>query len=231
MRLRGLIPACLALLVAAALPGGADALWDKAVTFARGSSGWVPSSVSVLLQLLDGKGLVQESWQSWLKLSASDDGSTSLQVVRSVHNGEDTTEREQQSQRRTGQSPMTRWDNPLDPAVQGTVTAQARSQGEVVDDKRCVVYDFTMAKPDKTTLTGTAWLDESTGAPVRIRYSPGRLPRGVAALTTTLRFSRDSGRQGFLQEALIEGAAGILFVQRAFRSVITIDDWSRGGSS
>jgi hypothetical protein len=219
------------LFLACAAIAPADALWDKAVALTGGSTGWIPSSASVLLQLLDPRGLAQDTWQSWFKLTPAQNGAVSLQLVRSTHNGDDTTDREQKSQRQTGDNPIPRWDTPFDPAVQKSVSAAARGQSEAVEGRTCALYDFTMTKGDGTTLHGTAWLDQSTGAPVMIRYSASRLPRGIVELTTTLRYSSDATRQGFLREALVEGVGGILFVRRSFRSVITIDDWARSGSS
>ena len=91
--------------------------------------------------------------------------------------------------------------------------------------------DFTLVKKDHATLSGRAWLDAASGAPVQVRSTSSPLPRGVFEMTTTLRFGQGPGKEGFLREALVEGVGGILFISKSLRSVITVGDWWRRGSS
>jgi len=100
-----------------------------------------------------------------------------------------------------------------------------------VDGRTCALYDFTFRKGDKGTLTGTAWIDAASGAPVQARYTSLPLPRGVYSLTTTMKFSRGPAGDGFLQEVTVEGVGGLLFVKKNFRSAITVGDyWKRSAS-
>lgn len=214
-----------AALCGAAAP--ADPLWSKAVEITRASVDWVPGSVSFVLQLVDEKGMAQDSWQSWYTLAPGADGAVGMDVVKATHNGDDTTAREQENQRKSKREPPTHWDNPFDPKVQQDVTMKATGKTELLGGRSCSLYDFVFTKADKTTLTGTAWLDALTGAPLQVRYTASPLPRGLATLTTTLRFAKGPAGDGFLQEARVEGVGGILFIKRNFRSVVTVGDYWR----
>jgi hypothetical protein len=209
--------------VAASFAGAlVDPLWSKAVEITRASVDWVPGSASFVLQLVDEKGAAQDSWQSWYTLAPGTDGTVTVEVVKATHNGDDTTAREQENQRKSKQDPPTHWDNPFDPKVQSAVTMKPTGKSEPLAGRPCASYEFAFRKSDKSTLSGTAWIDAVTGAPVQVRYTASPLPPGLSSLTTTLRFAKGPAGEGFLQEALVEGAGGILFIKRSFRSVVSI---------
>jgi hypothetical protein len=232
MRLQAVlkVPAVLLLLgVAAVAAAGApsDPLWNKAVEITRASVDWVPGSASFVLQLVDEKGAAQDSWQSWYTLGPGTDGAVTMEVTKSTHNGDDTTAREQENQRKSKREPPTHWDNPFDPKVQSSVASKPTGKTELLDGRSCTLYDFSFTKADHSTLSGTAWLDTASGAPVQVRYTAAPLPRGVFSLTTTLRFTKGPAGDGFLQEAFVEGVGGILFIKRSFRSVVTVGAYWR----
>jgi hypothetical protein len=220
------LSAVLFLLGASAAAGAPlDPLWGKAVEMTRASVDWVPGAASFVLQLVDEKGVTKDSWQSWYTLAAGTGGAVTMDVVKATHNGDDTTAREQENQRKSKREPPTHWDNPFDPKVQPTVSSKPTGKTELVDGRSCTLYDFSYTKADHTTLSGTAWLDAATGAPVQVRYTADPLPRGVFSLTTTLRFSKGPAGEGFLREAFVEGVGGILFIKRSFRSVVTVGEY------
>jgi hypothetical protein len=204
-----------------------DPLWSKAVEITRASVDWVPGSASFVLQLVDEKGAAQDSWQSWYTLAPGSDGAVSMEVTKATHNGDDTTAREQENQRRSKREPPTHWDNPFDPKVQPSVTTKPTGKTELIGGRSCSLYEFSFTKADHSTLYGTAWLDTASGAPVQVRYTATPLPRGLLSLTTTLRFARGPAGDGFLQEASVEGVGGILFIKRSFRSVVTVGAYWR----
>jgi hypothetical protein len=219
----------LALAAALLLPatGWPDALWDRAVAIAGATVDWVPGSASFLVEIVDPKGAAQESWRSQYRLAGRPDGTVALEVISASHNSEDTTAKEQENQRRRKQDPLPRWDNPFDPRVQASVMTTTLGGTEQVSGRRCVVYEFTLSKEGGAKIGGTAWIDAASGAPVQVRSSQSPLPRGVFALTTTLRFGSGPAGEGFLREASVEGVGGLLFIRRAFRSTVSVGDYWR----
>ena len=221
----------LLLLAPAALhaASSADPLWGKAVDFARVSKDWAPGNASFLMELVDDKGTAQESWQVWYRVSVSATGDMALEVTRAMHNGVDTTQKEQETQKKRKATPFSMGDNPFDPQVQESVAAVARGSTETVAGRTCALFDFTMKKKDGSVLSGSAWLDARTGAPVEVSYTASRLPRGVLQMKTTLLYAAGPAGEGFLKEARIEGVAGILFFRKSFRTAITVDGYLRRG--
>ena len=87
----------------------------------------------------------------------------------------------------------------------------------------CNLFAFTLRKKDGTKVVGTAWLARDTGAPVEASYTYEPLPKGVFEMSATLRYGRGPQGEGALREVRIEGAGGMLFIRRSFRSTITLD--------
>ncbi len=220
----------LALAALAPLSAGAlsDALWGRAVEIARIAKDWVPGNAAVTIELVDADGKAQESWDSEYRLSADATGDVALQVERSSHNGVDTTSKDRASQSRRPRQPFNMGDNPFDPGVQPGIQAVRLPDTQSLQGRLCTVYDFTMRRKDGTVLSGTAWLDASSGEPVQVSYTAKPLPRGVFEMQTTLLYGKGPAGGGYLTEARVEGVGGILFIRRAFRSRITVDGyWKR----
>ena len=198
----------------------------------RASGEWLPGSASFLLETVDEKGAPTETWQIWYRIAPSRAGGVAAEVTRATHNGADTTKKEQENQKKRKAMPFTMQDNPFDPAVQASVEPRARGETELVGDRRCALYDFTLRRKDAAVLTGTAWLDAESGSPVELRYSVAPLPRGLYQMKTALRFARGPAGDGFLQQVSVEGVGGILFIRKSFRTVIAMDGyWRRESTS
>ncbi len=228
---RRLLLALLLVSVPASLgAAGTDPLWGRAVESARAAAQWVPGRASFLIEVVDDAGHPKETWELSYRISRSASGGVVTDVVHAAHNGTDTTRSEQDAQRKRKPVPFSMGDNPFDPALQAAVDARTGGVEESIADRVCVRYNFTAKKKDGSVLTGTAWIDAATGAPVEARYSVSPLPRGVRQMTTTLRYAAGPDGDGFLAEAYVEGVAGFLFLTRAFRTTVTVDDyWRRGG--
>jgi hypothetical protein len=207
-----------------------DALWNAAVKTAAQTAGLVPGDAAFVLQLVDDKGAPQETWQIWYRLSASSAGDIVMDVVRAAHNGSDTTQKEKEIQKKRKAPPFSMGDSPFDPLVQDDVEARRLPATQIKAGVTCVAFDFHLKKKDKSVMTGTAWLDERSGAPVEVSYTTQPLPFGLFSMTTTLRYSSAPTGAGLLSEVLLEGVGGLLFIKRSFRSTITLAHyWRRAG--
>jgi len=207
-----------------------DPLWSAAVKNASQTANWVPGDAAFLIQLVDDKGMPQETWQTWYHLSASSTGDVVLDVVRAEHNGKDTTHKEQETQKKRKNMPFTMGDNPFDPLVQDAVVARRLPDTALKNGVTCAAFDFRMKKRDATVISGTAWVDAHSGMPVEVSYGAQPLPRGVFTMTMSLLFSPAAPGQGLLSEVVLEGVGGFLFIKRNFRSTITLGGYWRRGS-
>jgi hypothetical protein len=207
-----------------------DSLWIAAVKSATVAADWVPGDAAFLIQLVNDKGLPQETWQTWYRLSASSTGEVTMDVTRASHNDTDTTQKEQENQKKRKSTPFSMGDNPFDPLMQDAVEARRLPDTVLKGGVSCVAFDFSMKKKDATTITGTAWLDARSGIPVEVSYTSQPLPRGLFKMTMTLRYASGPAGDGFLNEVLVEGVGGFLFIKKNFRSTITLGGYWRRGS-
>jgi hypothetical protein len=74
-------------------------------------------------------------------------------------------------------------------------------------------------------MEGTAALDRASGAPVEVSYTVSPLPPGIEKMTTVLRYAPGPAGQGFLSEVSMEGAGGILFIRKVFRSTVSMSGY------
>ena len=220
------------LLFAASVQAAAsDSLWARAVEIVRISRDWVPGRAEFALATVDDKGAPQETWRVTYHLSRTPTGDVALDVVSAAHNSADTTVKEQANQRKRKATPFSMGDNPFDPLVQDSVQAAPRGEKAEKAGRICAGYDFKLTKKDGSVVTGVAWLEEKTGAPVEVSSTASPLPRGVFKLTTTMHYAAGPAGEGFLRDVFVEGVAGILFFKKGFRSTISVDGYWRRGSS
>jgi hypothetical protein len=228
MRAHAILFLSSALFLAAAVPSSAsDPLWARAVEIEGISRDWVPGRAEFMLATVDDKGIPQETWQVTYHLSRSPNGDVTLEVVNASHNSADTTAKEQEIQKKRKPTPFSMGDNPFDPLVQGSVQATPLGEKAVKAGRPCAGYDFRLIKKDGSVLTGVAWLEEKTGAPVEVSYTSSHLPRGVFRLATTMHYAPGPAGEGFLSDVLVEGVVGILFFKKSFRSTITVEGYWR----
>jgi hypothetical protein len=219
-----------------------DSLWQKAVALSGTSEDWVPGSIVVRVERLDGKGNVQSTEETWMRMSLGPDGKLKQEVVKRVKDGREQGGLEVRAEARSGQGEkkgqgkgvaisVSGDEDPFTPSVQGGVSAKRTALTQRVLGKPCVGYDYTLAAKEgkaEKTLRGTAWLEEGTGAPVEIRFSPTPLPKHVQRLVTTVRYETTPEGTCLAREMVMEGSGGFLFIKKAYRGTIRFSDyWKR----
>jgi hypothetical protein len=216
-----------------------DPLWRKAVEIARRNKPWTPGITDLRIELLDDKGNLKESYETRYGISSDGQGKPVMHVERAVRNGKDVTETEKAAQEkrnaaggRNGRpAAFFMGDNPFDPDVQDAVEVTALEETRTVDGKKCSVFDFTLKKKDGGSLQGTAVLLQENGAPVEVSYTMRPLPVGVQRMAMVLHYGDGPSGDGFLRAVSVEGAGGVLFFKRNFRSMISLDGyWKNEGT-
>jgi hypothetical protein len=93
------------------------------------------------------------------------------------------------------------------------------------------LYSFRLVKKDGSLIEGTAIIEQKTGIPLQVSYTPKPLPRGVFEMKATLLYDRGPLGDGFLKEARVEGVGGILFLRKSFRMTIALSEYwqNKGG--
>jgi hypothetical protein len=223
---------------AATAASAPDVLWRKAVEMARAAKQWVPGVTVMRIDVMDDKGKVVDAFESRFRLAPDESGAPVLSVESSTRNGKDTTAKERDAQEKrnrdaakSGKPAFDMGDNPFDPEVQASIETSPREGLTEVGGRSCVLYSFSLKKKDGSKAEGTAALERETGAPVEVRYTLTPLPRGAQSFTAVLHYGSGPMGGGLLVDVEMEGKGKILFITRAFRSDISLEQyWRREGA-
>lgn len=239
---------CLAMLLGvsvscsrASAPGGslasADPTWRMAVALARANRDWVPGLVRVRVELLDSSGRPEHSQEVWTRVEMGPEGDLVASQVWFAEDGAVASSDEQRPARgllRDGQSPaglppLELFRGSLfDPEVQKDVSASRTGERRDFDGSQCIAFAFSQRKADGIS-RGIAWLDEATGAPVKVQVTGGRVPGVVGVRAMTVRYGPVEGGAWCAKEMSIEGVLGFMWMRRSFRiAVVYADHWRIG---
>ncbi|RJR26647.1 MAG: hypothetical protein C4574_07040 [Candidatus Latescibacterota bacterium] len=226
------------------------ALWTKAVEIYEANKNLVPGTMTQTVEELDGDAAVKSSTVSALRFSpdpAAEQG-VATEIVSVVKDGKDVTaeqrkELDKQREKRakeakkkadkTGERShsVSSNDSPFNPDFQKSVAVTERGARETIAGRGCAAFDFTYARTDEEnpkakpyTVKGTAWLDEETGAPLKVESTRDPLPRGAKRMSSTFLYEIRPDGSWVLKEMVFEGAGGILFIKKSFRMKASFAD-------
>lgn len=203
-------------------------LWQKAVTIIAQNETWVPGLITSRSEELGKKDDVKHVEESQVKLSLGPDQTIAEEIIAYSKDGKavtpptqsENTEEEDSEDTSVGMGAEF-WN----PELQDQVTVTVRDERKTIQGKTCVAHDFMHRMDQKNRVKGTAWLDETTGAPVEVEFQPDPLPKHVDAMKSLLRYYSGSDGVCYLQEMLMEGAGGFLMIKQKFRVTVTMSDY------
>lgn len=115
-------------------------------------------------------------------------------------------------------------DSPFAENAQKDIRVADTGRRETERGRRCAVLEFAYPRRDPDdpkakpfTVKGTAWIDEETGAPLRVDSTRDPLPRGVKRMSSTFLYAPRPDGSLVLSEMRIEGEGGFLFINKRFR--------------
>jgi hypothetical protein len=238
--------AVLSLHAAPAVP----ALWTKAVAIYEANKNLVPGSMTQTVEELDGDGAVKSSTVSALRFSPdpSAEQGVATEIVSVVKDGKDVTaeqrkELDKQREKRAKEEKkkadkdgersqsVSSNDSPFNPDFQKSVAVSDRGGRETIAGRACSSFDFSYTRTDGEnpkakpyTVKGVAWLDEETGAPLKVESTRDPLPRGAKRMSSTFLYEIRPDGSWVLKEMQFEGAGGILFIKKSFRMKASFAD-------
>lgn len=213
-----------------------DALWERAVALAGANSAWKPGRTHTRTEMLKGDGTVKGVEEIWTTLSEEEGGELTEELVEARMNGKDITPKKRKEHTRLREQARKEKekagreadresdDNPFLPSVQADVSAHRMQRTKDIDGRPCRGYEVAQRMNGGETMKGIAWLDEETGAPLELTLSPDPLPKFVKRMSMTFRYVYTAPDRWFPVELRIEGAGGVLFTKKAFRSVVTLSE-------
>ncbi len=123
-------------------------------------------------------------------------------------------------------------DTPFNPERQNDVHVTETARGETIDGTRCACFEFSYpekrpagAKGKPATIKGKAWIDESSGHPVKLEYVSDPLPKHVKSMSTTLRYGADANDSWVVKEMIFEARGSFLFIGKSIRGDISLGDY------
>jgi hypothetical protein len=123
-------------------------------------------------------------------------------------------------------------DNPFNPDIQNDVRVTETNARETVDGRGCVRFGYSYPapseKPSKSKpvmVKGTAWIEESTGNPVKIEYTNDPLPKGAKSMSTTFHYGNGENGSWVLEKMEFSGSGSFLFIKKSIRGDISLGDY------
>ena len=231
----------LAVLLAVPLPLQAEDLWPKAVQWGQASKDWMPGTMSMVSEMLDKSGKVEETTAIAFRLVVKPDGEIAQEMVKYVENGNDVTaakrtemekaEAEAAAEEKKGAKGKEEVSVGVEvagvflPDLQKGTQVRPGVTRRAVGGRMGLEHAFTQKQQDGSTVKGTAWLDRETGLPLEVAYTPEPLPKHVKEMATVIRYGPGEGGNWHAVEMVTEGVGGILFIKKRFRFTMKFGDY------
>ena len=239
----------LLLATTALLPLQAEVLWNRAVDLFEANSTLVPGRVEMHAREYGGRNRRLRNEEHGIyrtRLTAEQELET--EIVRVVRNGEDITDerradgngggfaaifgpppdmpedQEGEEEERTGGGPGQ--STPFDPALQHLVTFSRGGDTRMVAGRRTVAYAFRQQSEDdpEQFVTGTAWLDAQSGAPLLLESTLDPLPSRMLNTLAFQSWFSETADGWFLTRLDVNIVVQAVVVRREFETTISFSE-------
>jgi hypothetical protein len=213
----------------------ADSLWLTAVALSELNDNLVPGLMKMHMQEMDKHGRPKDDdkyHEYWSRLSLGEDGKVGFETIKVIENGEDKTEEAKAKEREKDEGDdgeshsMDRYD-PFDTDNQARLSISRLDTTALIDGKSAIAYEFTEQADEDKTITGTAWLEATTGIPIRVQYVTDPLPKRVKRMVTTMEYEYAGPDSLIVRQTSIEATGGFLFIKKHFQMDMTFGEYWR----
>lgn len=232
-------------------PVGADTLWDNAVSIFEENRDLLPGRIEVRLTEYGGRNRRVRNEEHGVYLTTpAPDGEPDVEIERVIRNGEDITEERRadndgggfeslfgppqssdipEGEEREDGTGGPGESSPFDPDLQHLVTYERNGESRLVNGRRTTAFTFRQRNEDDPdqSVTGTAWLDARSGAPLLLESTFDPLPSRLLDTFVFRSHFTETGDGWYLTRLDVDVIAQILLVRREFESVITFSDHFR----
>lgn len=212
-------------------------LWERAVGLYDAYGDLVPGRMSIRFDQYNGRGKLVSSDVSKIELVVGPSGEVEGRTTYASKNGRDVTEERRNDPAPGGlfgggggdqesDSPFAGLQmSPFDPSQQASVTVIDTGRWEVIDGERTRVHLFEHSTGGENKTTGTVWIAENTGAPVKLTASIEPLPGFVDVFQITQTFDTDSEGRWYMTRMEFVAEGNILFVRRRIESEFEFSEY------
>jgi len=225
------------LLVISAVAATSGELWDRAVDLYDAYGDLLPGQMSVRFDQYNGRGKLVSSERSVIELEIGPSGEVEGRTTYASKDGEDITE-ERRNEPVSGapfgggggneqsDSPFGGLQkSPFDPSEQARVTVIDTGRSEVIDGVPTRVHLFQHSTGGENMTTGTVWIAEEAGAPVRLTASIEPLPGFIDVFQIIQTFDTDGEGRWFMTRMQFVAEGNILFVRRRVESELEFSEY------
>ena len=222
-----------------AVTTGIDAadLWDHAVDLYRLYGEMVPGHVWIRFDQFNGRGRLLSSDLSEMEMGVGPSGKLEGRTVYAEKDGEDVTAERLDDTNSAAffggnddsadtDSPFSGLQkSPFDPDEQQRVSVIDTGRVELVNGAAARVHLFDHSTGGENLTTGEVWLDEATGAPLRLTARIEPLPGFIDTFEVIQAFVVDAEGRWQMSSMEFVGEGNILFVRRRIESEFRFADY------
>jgi hypothetical protein len=206
-----------------------DSLWRMAIAVAATGDSVVPGFVDARVEQLDSDGRVENGKETLIRLFLGPDGKVHDETVKAIEYGKDPSDSTvstgsqnegSDEKEKQHQVSMSIGESPFRSAEGVEIEAHPAGERKSIEGRECAAYAFRRVQKKKT-MSGTAWIEVSSGMPVEIQFTEDPLPKHVKRMMTTSRYAYDDSLGWRVREMSIEAVGGFLFIKKRFHVTTT----------
>ncbi len=229
---------CMAfMLVVSAGAAISSELWDRAVDLYDAYGDLLPGRMNVQFDQYNGRGGLVSSERREIAVDVGSSGEVESRITYASKNGEDITEKRRNDTvsgapfgggggDEQSDSPFAGLQkSPFDPSEQVRVTVIDTGRSETIGGVRTRIHLFQQSTGGENMTTGTVWLAEETGAPVKLTASIEPLPGFIDVFQMIQTFETDSEGRWYMTRMEFVGEGNILFVRRRLESELEFSEY------
>jgi hypothetical protein len=208
--------------------GNAKSTTDAEVALSLDDSGKIKSDILKVTK--DGKDITGEERK---KAAEREEKAAKAEAKREAERkagGEGDAKKDDRGDEDEGSHSMSLGDGPFDPGIQADVFVKELSDRETIEGRSCVLYEYSYPdkkKPSKgkpARVAGKAWIEESSGNPVRVEFTSDPLPKGVKSMSTSLVYGPEADKW-IVKSMNFEARAAFLIIKKRIRGDMVFSDY------
>lgn len=212
-----------------------EPLWQRAVIIASQNQDLIPGAMYAHFNEFNSKGKLKKEEESWTRLSLGSNGDLHMELAKHLENGVDITaekkkgfdkknNKQENKQKSKNEFGVELNDlNPFNPGNQENVTVTSLNHQESINGQPCSVFKYTRTISPGNYQIGKAWLDNSTGAPIRIDYTLDPLPAFVKELTCKVDYKNEPTGAWYPNKVEMDCKVSFLFFKAQIRNELGMD--------
>lgn len=206
-----------------------DNLWEKTVEIAEKSKTLIPYEMIMKTKEFDNKKTVTLDFEMYIKPKKFREIDTQRDVIKVLKNGKNITQ-EYKDNMRTRKSRL----NVLKDInalflreFQSKVSYQNTNLKEIINGRKCFIYDFRFKKSDKEDFKGRAWIDELKSIPTKIDFSLESLTFPVKQVNVVFKYGSKKDEMFFVDKIEAKAKINFVYTEKDYVLNLSLNEYSK----